>query len=567
MKTERFRGFCFLIIPTIFAIDLIYTANNNYSIKNYHYIFFALATLFLAECGHNADEKLRQAENLLGKDSDSTLTLLKQLDIDGLSNSQKANYGLYLCAAHQIKNQSLCEDSIILFSLAYFKQHANTQEVYESYHFASRYYVEQKNFPLAIKMLNDGLILAKNNNDTTAIGGFYDSKIQYYYEECPQIYPDQLLCSLNENAQYTKGSSNDYTQGIVRALGIIQDNDSSYFYLNRSIEKALRNNDVQTACHYLKNYAQVLLSNGKLDDAIACIQRIHKLFPAYNHKMIPVIKAYIYIYKGDLEAAEEELRTINRMGHIQDFGYKYIVSQMESILNYNRSANVNLINQSHYADSMMYIIKRQQLENAAKTESKARLQQKNMELKITRERTQFVFLFLIGLLILGFVLYDRRNKEKYIALQKKLNEYKIKILEESSRTFLSEAERAASENNLVSIRQEKLQFCIAVFKKETWFKKLVEIEHYSKDESKFLSQKERKQLMDSLLTVFADVMIDLKSVAPQLNSDEQIYCIFTLLGFSNHTISICTAFAESTLRMRKSRVKSKLPEVYFNLFF
>jgi hypothetical protein len=73
--------------------------------------------------------------------------------------------------------------------------------------------------------------------------------------------------------------------------------------------------------------------------------------------------------------------------------------------------------------------------------------------------------------------------------------------------------------------------------------------------------------MDDLTRSFVDVMLDVKNASNAVNDQELMYCILSSLQCSTAQMAELLNTTDSTLRKRKARLKEKMPENLYSLFF
>jgi hypothetical protein len=111
-----------------------------------------------------------------------------------------------------------------------------------------------------------------------------------------------------------------------------------------------------------------------------------------------------------------------------------------------------------------------------------------------------------------------------------------------------------------------VEYCRQLFAHTEWQSRLTQIEH-TPDVMLSLTLSERNALQQVIFDTFADAMIDFKNECPSLTTSDLQLLIFTLLGCSIRTISICTSISENALRSRKTRMKSKMGEDLYKMAF
>lgn len=95
--------------------------------KWFVYILLANVCLLLSCGGKSVREKFAEADRLVNENNlDSAAWLLEeQITLSALSDSDKAEYGRRLAWLHLLQGRSLVNDSLIDYSVDYYKEHAS----------------------------------------------------------------------------------------------------------------------------------------------------------------------------------------------------------------------------------------------------------------------------------------------------------------------------------------------------------------------------------------------------------------------------------------------------------
>ena len=166
-----------------------------------------------------------------------------------------------------------------------------------------------------------------------------------------------------------------------------------------------------------------------------------------------------------------------------------------------------------------------------------------------------------------FVILDNRRKSTYIRLQKQLAQNRAEMLTLTATSDDSDTSSTTPDSErLYALRCQRIEYCRQLFAHTEWQTRISQIEHRP-EALLALTLSERNALQQVLVDTFADAMIDFKNECPSLTSSDLQLLIFTLLGCSIRTISICTAISENALRSRKTRMKAKMSEQMYLFVF
>ena len=146
---------------------------------------------------------------------------------------------------------------------------------------------------------------------------------------------------------------------------------------------------------------------------------------------------------------------------------------------------------------------------------------------------------------------DRRRKKHNLQLQEELRQANVALLQ---------AQNDEQPADMDALYRNKLAACQNLFRSTPSARLLLTAPDA-------LTSAQRQALMDDLTRSFVDIMMDIKNAAHAVNDQELLYCILTSLQSPTTYIAALLNTTDSTLRTRKSRLKEKMPESLFALFF
>lgn len=144
--------------------------------KWFVYIFLASVCLLLSCGGKSVREKFAEADRLVNENNlDSAAWLLEeQITLSALSDSDKAEYGWRLAWLHLLQDRSLVNDSLIDYSVDYYKEHAS--EPLLSAYFVKAIYMgdSRKGLEQRRSLYREAIDSAFSRSDSTYLVRFYD---------------------------------------------------------------------------------------------------------------------------------------------------------------------------------------------------------------------------------------------------------------------------------------------------------------------------------------------------------------------------------------------------------
>lgn len=207
-----------------------------------------LFTVFICYSCNDTDEILLQAGNIVDTYPDSALTILSNIQFpERLSDQQKADYGWLMTQAYSNLGSALKTDTLIRFSLEYYKNSNYQDRLLACYKLIIRNYLWNENIEKASSLIDEGLQFALDINDSTAICYFYHCKTS--------IQPlEEAIVSFRRIKEYDKSKDTEVDYRIALLYSYTQKTDSAKYYYEKSIEAARLNKD--PACSDLPNHTK-----------------------------------------------------------------------------------------------------------------------------------------------------------------------------------------------------------------------------------------------------------------------------------------------------------------------
>ena len=194
------------------------------------------------------------------------------------------------------------------------------------------------------------------------------------------------------------------------------------------------------------------------------------------------------------------------------------------------------------------------------------------ELAQRHQRFVFIFVCLLGVIVIGVLLTERRRKQHYLRLQQELQRNQTRILRVNEIIEENHNSDTYLRDEVLALYRANLTASIALFKKDPWATRLDNLSKLlSKDVPPFTAN-ERTQLVEVLEEQFIIVITNLRDEAIRYSnnklSTENIHLlIYVALGYSTGVIREClAASSDNVINQRKKRLAGKLPEDVLALF-
>ena len=296
-----------------------------------------------------------------------------------------------------------------------------------------------------------------------------------------------------------------------------------YFYEWNKAEKSLDYIN-RYISYYGENEVAVLLKG----DILSAVHQPNSAEEFYKKTLLQSTDLYARCtaYKGLLRVTSQ----LNKTDSIQSYVDQY-TQLLDSIYAINRQEEIAEIQNNHVIE----------------------LHDQQLKARHTR------FLLLGGLFFvvafsafaITLLLNDRKRKRHNLQLQEELRQANVALLQ---------AQNEEQPAGMDALYRNKLAACQNLFRSTPSARLLLTAPEK-------LTSEQRQALMDDLTRSFVDIMMDIKNAAHAVNDQELLYCILTSLQSPTTYIAALLNTTDSTLRTRKSRLKEKMPESLFALFF
>ncbi len=82
-----------------------------------------------------------------------------------------------------------------------------------------------------------------------------------------------------------------------------------------------------------------------------------------------------------------------------------------------------------------------------------------------------------------------------------------------------------------------------------------------------LSAQERQSIIDGVERTFTPMFEQIRADASSLTDSDLVFCVLTGMGVGNTTIADCLTISPHTVRVRKHRLRDKLPASWYDVFY
>ena len=525
-----------------------------------------VCVLALAACAEALPSQriqIEKAEQMLQQNAEEAIALLRSVkDPEILPDSLRARFALAMGQAHYNAHWVMNEDSLLLYALDYYGRPdvRDTLQLLRTYKLAAHYFYDSERYKEATEMMAEGNRIAALRGDTAArldllrsvanIGEGNDD-----FEGLIRLQKQLIAIEPDSTRRYSNYNS------LAISYYCANQNDSALLALRKATECLYTSADSLKALYYvMRNYADILSDSGKNQEAIN-LQR-HSL-QEYKETKHPFESLSYYalsryfLNMGQVDSARYYIQMGDsvRSPYIdQDLSLANFYLVQKTLMNYIDSRSFTIRDVAFFSNRLYNNFIRDQRVIAQKGKVQLLLQQQNMNLQLEKQKERTFFVGVVALcilLLLTVVWYLQRRKHLLVEKEEEL---------EALRRLLHETEGDESGNNDKFVKKMLLQQLGLI---------RIVATNPSSDHQELLVLANKDVAVDDLL-VWSDLYktIDMvhdgfytricQKYGNILNEKELQLCCLLKSDFSTKEISVVIQKSIRTVYQRKTVIRQKL---------
>ena len=507
--------------------------------------------------------QIEKAEQMLQQNAEEAIALLRSVkDPEILPDSLRARFALAMGQAHYNAHWVMNEDSLLLYALDYYGRPdvRDTLQLLRTYKLAAHYFYDSERYKEATEMMAEGNRIAALRGDTAArldllrsvanIGEGNDD-----FEGLIRLQKQLIAIEPDSTRRYSNYNS------LAISYYCANQNDSALLALRKATECLYTSADSLKALYYvMRNYADILSDSGKNQEAIN-LQR-HSL-QEYKETKHPFESLSYYalsryfLNMGQVDSARYYIQMGDsvRSPYIdQDLSLANFYLVQKTLMNYIDSRSFTIRDVAFFSNRLYNNFIRDQRVIAQKGKVQLLLQQQNMNLQLEKQKERTFFVGVVALcilLLLTVVWYLQRRKHLLVEKEEEL---------EALRRLLHETEGDESGNNDKFVKKMLLQQLGLI---------RIVATNPSSDHQELLVLANKDVAVDDLL-VWSDLYktIDMvhdgfytricQKYGNILNEKELQLCCLLKSDFSTKEISVVIQQSIRTVYQRKTVIRQKL---------
>lgn len=524
-----------------------------------HVLTVIVASVLVASCGNDGNEKLQQAMQVLDERPDSALALVTDIDPSELkADSLKALYYLVKASVHKASESSMAADSLVRFSFEYYRNRdinrfVRSADLYALHRFWAgdgKGSLELLDSMAALSDIPDSLMIRLLRTRIGVGGAEFDCRRNIGYikrlqeldkDSANQIEYKYQLC---ENYQYTS------------------DCDSALTIIDELIDYARSNRLGEDLFKYEYEKAGILEELGRYDESNLRVDYIFEHAP--HNSAIPYLrfwKALNYFNMGDFARSGHELAMADScakgLADVDNNYYESFAGPLREFLEYRRKGSIRLTQLATFNNTQrdqfnrMESIRRDTEQDALRQENRALI------LKAQNERkTAIIIIVLLAAIIIGLVAIwnIQKRKRKTIEAEERAETLEKLIKEMSTSDSTSNAQEALRRAMLQQLGIIKMVAETPTEQNREMLRKISSIE--SDTNGALVDWKNVYDIIDNLYSGFYSRLHE--SHGDVLTDKEEQIIVLMMAGFSTKEISVITTQTTATIYVRKSSVRKKL---------
>ncbi|MBV3833623.1 MULTISPECIES: tetratricopeptide repeat protein [Bacteroides] len=534
-----------------------------------------ISILVLSGCNKQSmsDSLLNEVEKVIAVNPDSASNLLKS--ISSPEKLDDKTFARWCMLSGKITDEifnSILPTYQLERAYEWYSSHGSPDEQVQILIYLGRSFFADGDYDKAMSIYTNALDIAEKNklNNLTGytysyIGDLYGEK--FMRTEAIKRYKAAAECFKKENntdsyACALRDVGREYAciDSLSRALKILTIADSvarntKNIEVTASIDNALGNiyamqNKYDKAEEY---FLKALVGRETMPDYMALID--------------------LYIASGAINKAKELLSKIPQDNPKYTYSIKYLYYQIYNEEKNYKEALTNLKEYIEITDSIIYADNQSKILNIESKYNHLKISKEIDRLKIKQQSYIIVLAICIGILLLiiiGYLLYRKKAKEKIQRQQEELNRIKTDLLyvslelEKKKRLLDTFKEKNESydemqeEISLLTTNYKQLQS--KILENSPLHKELIHLANQNKPRNNkpLIADKQWKLIADEITYIYPNLRKYIYSRCPNLPEQDFWYCCLYISGFDTNTEAKLLNITVDSVRKKRLRLRQKL---------
>ena len=535
-----------------------------------------LATFLLVGCSKQQstlDKQLDEVEKIIEVNPDSASSILENIASPGQLDDK--TFARWCMLSGKVTDEifnTLLPSYQFERANAWYSSYGKPNEQVQILIYLGRSYANDGDYDKAMSIYTNALEIGEKNKLYNLVGYTYSYIGDLYGEkfmrtEAIKRYKAAAECFKKENntdsyACALRDVGREYAciDSLSRALKILTIADSvarntKNIEVTASIDNALGNiyamqNKYDKAEEY---FLKALVGRETMPDYMALID--------------------LYIASGAINKAKELLSKIPQDNPKYTYSIKYLYYQIYNEEKNYKEALTNLKEYVEITDSIIYADNQSKILNIESKYNHLKISKEVDRLKIKQQSYIIVLVICIGILLLiiiGYLLYRKKAKEKIQRQQEELNRIKTDLLyvslelEKKKRLLDTFKEKNESyeemqeEISLLTTNYKQLQN--KILENSPLHKELIHLANQNKPRNNkpLITDKQWKLIADEITYIYPNLRKYIYSRCPDLPEQDFWYCCLYISGFDTNTEAKLLNITVDSVRKKRLRLRQKL---------
>ena len=540
------------------------------------YILF-ISTFLVSGCNKQqsvSDRLLNEVEKTIAINPDSASNLLK-----GISSPEKLDDKTFArwCMLSGKITDELFTTILPTYQLEraydWYSSHGSPDEQVQILIYLGRSYFADGDYDRAMSIYTDALNIAEKNKLNNLIGYTYDYIGDLYRERFMRT---EAIKRYETAAEYFKKENN--TDSYACALRDVGREYAQIDSLNLALEiltiadsVAANTKDVEVTSSINNTLGNIYAMQNKYDEAetylLKALARGRNKMPNY----IALID--LYTESDSINKAKELLFQMPQDNPEYACSIKYLYYQIYNAEKNYKEALSNLEEYVDMVDSIVYADSQSKILDIESKYNHLKISKEVDRLKIRQQGyiiISIICIITLLLIMVGYLLYRKKAKEKIQKQQDELHQIKIDLLYaslelEEKRKLLDTFKKKDEKYNkmqeeifLLATNYKELQNKILI--KSPLFKELTHLANQNKpgNNSPLITDKQWKLIANEITDIYPNFRSYIYNLCPDLQTQEFMYCCFCMLGFDTNAEAKLLNIAVESARKKRFRLRQKL---------
>ncbi len=525
-------------------------------------IIYVLVFL-LASCTYSHEKDIEKVEAFLasGKTDSASLAIEEIHRPEDLPRPLLSRYALALGRLHEERGEALSEDSLLRDAYDYYTtaEPQDTAKIKQVTLLLAKYYWWNGARHEAYDLLRGAL--DKYENSVVLLAGLFemygdDGDFEHARQSLARIIElDKNNSGLLYQNMYNYGTLSFYVKDTTGFLRVFHDLET---YLRTPQDTA------HFMCYGLRTYADVMSDYGDQQRAISLQRRSLDYYMGKDSTEVSYSYASLaryYLLLGNLTEATRCLRQSDAYETAvirEDLSYAGYVQVLRILLDYAEQGRVDFKEWASFVNNLQDNAQRRRKVIEAKEQKARQLNERNLNLVISRQQTQITATYVVIALIvvIAGLLYYNRRRVKRIADQEEEIELLRKMITETRQQPDAKDDRFFKKVLLRQLGVIKMAASQPTAANQELLKRMTEITSKAIEVDSLLDWEVLYQTLDY---VYDGYYSHLKGrYGDLLNEKEMQLCCLLRANFSTKEISIVTQQGIRTVYQRKTVIRQKL---------